>query len=180
MSNAIATLPIWSDADNDWKSTAVNAKEDKKSFNLTIDHKFDDHFTLSSAYAHAKDVWKAKDGWILDPNWDYKNADDLNVAINSLRPQNHYSLNLTYENGKLSTGLLTNWYTGCNTNAFSDNRFLILDWNLNYEIKKDMTAYVAVTNLTNEGYETIYKSRNGIGAGAMPARCFMVGMKYTF
>ena len=180
MSNAIATLPIWSDEANDWKSTAVNAKQTKKSFNITLDHKVDSHFTVSTAYAHSKDEWKAKNGWILDPNWDYKNSDDINTAINSLSPQNHYSLNLSYENKKLYTGLLANWYTGCNTNAFSDNRFLILDWNLNYEIRKDLSAYVAVTNITNEGYETIYKARNGIGAGAMPARCFMVGMKYTF
>lgn len=178
MSNAIATLPI--SLNGEIKSTAVNAKEDKKSFNLTLDHQFDDHFTLSASYSHMKDKWLAKNGWVLDPSWGYNNSNDINTAINSLRPQNHYSLNLSYENGKLYTGLLTNWYTGCSSYAFTSNRFLVLDWNLNYEINKDLTAYVLVSNLTNEAYETSYNSWNGVGSSAMPGRCWMVGMKYTF
>mgnify|MGYP002090229675 FL=1 len=180
MSNAIATLPIWDDTKAQFSNTAVNAKEDKKSFNITADHKFDEHVMLSASYSHMKDEWKAKNGWVLDPDWGYQDSSDINVAINSLRPQNHYSLNLSYENGKLYTGLLTNWYTGCNTRAFTDKRFLVLDWNLNYEITKDMTAYVLVSNLTNEAYETSYNSWNGVGSSAMPSRCIMVGMKYKF
>lgn len=180
MSNAIATLPIFDPAQGKITSTAVNAKEDKQSFNITADHKFDDHFTLSASYSHMKDKWKAKNGWILDPSWGYNNSSDINVAINSLRPQNHYSLNLSYENGKLYTGLLTNWYTGCSDYAFTSNRFLVLDWNINYAINKDLTVYALVSNLTNEAYETSYNSWNGIGSSAMPGRCWMVGMKYTF
>ena len=178
MSNAIATLPVF--VDGEIKNTAVNAKEDKQSFNLTLDHQFDEHFTLSASYSHMKDKWMAKNGWVLDPSWGYKNPADINTAINSLRPQNHYSLNLSYENGKLYTGLLTNWYTGCSDYAFTNNRFLVLDWNMNYEINKDLTAYVIVSNLTNEAYETSYNSWNGVGSSAMPGRCWMVGMKYTF
>lgn len=51
---------------------------------------------------------------------------------------------------------------------------------MNYEVTKDMTAYLTVTNLTNEAYETSYNSWNGKGSSAMPGRCWMVGMKYTF
>lgn len=180
MSNAIAMLPIFDSASGDITSTAVNAKEDKKSFNVTLDHQFDEHFTLSASYSHMKDEWKAKNGWILDPSWGYSDSSDINVAINNLRPKNHYSLNLSYENGKLYTGLLTNWYTGCSDYAFTNNRFLVLDWNVNYEITKDMTVYALVTNLTNEAYETSYNSWNGVGSSAMPGRCWMVGVKYTF
>lgn len=178
MSNSIATLPVW--LNGEIKSTAVNAKEDKKSFNITLDHQFDDHFTLGASYSHMKDKWMAKNGWVLDPSWGYANESDINTAINNLRPQNHYSLNLSYENRKLYTGLLTNWYTGCSDYAFTNNRFLVLDWNLNYEVTKDLTAYVLVSNLTNEAYETTYNSWNGVGSSAMPGRCWMVGMKYTF
>lgn len=180
MSNAIATLPIFDASTGNITSTAVNAKEDKKSFNITLDHQFDEHFTLSASYSHMKDEWKAKSGWILDPSWGYNNPGDINTAINSLRPQNHYSLNLSYENGKLYTGLLTNWYTGCSDYAFTNNRFLVLDWNLNYEVTKDITAYLLISNLTNEAYETSYYAWNGVGSSAMPGRCIMVGMKYTF
>lgn len=180
MSNAIATLPIWDDKEGKLTSTAVNAKEDKQSFNITLDHQFDEHLTLSASYSHMKDEWKAKSGWVLDPSWGYNSPDDINTAINSLRPANHYSLNLSYENGKLYTGLLTNWYTGCSDYAFTDNDFLVLDWNINYQITDDITAYALVTNLTNEAYETSYNAWNGVGSAAMPGRCFMVGMKYTF
>ncbi len=113
MSNAIATLPIWDDKEGKLTSTAVNAKEDKQSFNITLDHQFDEHLTLSASYSHMKDEWKAKSGWVLRSELGLHNRpDDINTAINSLRPANHYSLNLSYENGKLYTGLLTNWYTG--------------------------------------------------------------------
>lgn len=180
MSNAIATLPVWNDSKGEFTSSPLNAKEDKKSFNVTLDHQFDDHFTISASYSHMKDKWSAKNGYILDPSWGYSNSSDINTAINSLRPQNHYSLNMSYENGKFYTGLLTNWYTGCSDYAFTSNRFLVLDWNMNYEVTKDMTAYLTVTNLTNEAYETSYNSWNGKGSSAMPGRCIMVGMKYSF
>lgn len=178
MTNAIATLPIWYESKSD--TTAVNAKEDKQSLNFTVDHQFNDHLTLSASYSHMKDTWKAKPGWILDDSWGYKNASDINTAINSLRPQNHYSLNLSYENGKLYTGLLTNWYTGCSEHAFSNKRFLVLDWNVNYQLTKNMNVYLLINNLTNEGYETSYNSWNGIGSSAMPGRSVLVGAKYTF
>lgn len=178
MTNAIATLPIWYESKPD--TTAVNAKEDKQSLNFTVDHQFNDHLTLSASYSHMKDKWKAKQGWILDDSWGYKNASDINTAINSLRPQNHYSLNLSYENGKLYTGLLTNWYTGCSEHAFSNKRFLVLDWNVNYQLTKNMNVYLLINNLTNEGYETSYNSWNGIGSSAMPGRSVLVGAKYTF
>ena len=60
------------------------------------------------------------------------------------------------------------------------NRFLILDWNANYEFANGITAYVTVGNLTNESYDTSYNSWNGLGSSAMPGRYFMVGTKYKF
>ena len=180
MSNAIASLPVWDPNKADFSYTPINAKEDKQSINLTLDHQFNEHLTLSASYSHMKDKWMAKDNWTLSPDYGYTADDDINVAINSLRPQNHYSLNLSYENGKLYTGLLTNWYTGCSERAFTSRRFLVMDWNLNYSFTKDVTGYLVVTNLTNEAYETSYNSWNGIGSSAMPGRCVMVGAKYKF
>ena len=177
MTNAIATLPCIDTKTGTMTTTPINAREDKKAFNLTLDHQFDDHFMMSASYAHAKNEWKAKGGWSLDPEWPFKNPSDVNTYINSLRPQNHYSLNMSYENRGLYTGLLTNWYTG-NPSGFSSRQFLVLDWNLNYEITKDMNAYITVTNLTNEAYETSFHST--YGAYSMPGRCIMVGMKYKF
>ena len=180
MSNAIATLPIWNNDDADFSSTAVNAREDKKSFNITFDHAFDKHLSMSASYTHMEDKWMAKPGWVLDPNWGYQSGSDLNTQINRLRPQNHYALNLSYEKGKIYTGLLMNWYTGCSPTAFTDSQFLVLDWNFNYSFTPDLTGYLTINNLTNEAYQTSYNSWNGIGSSAMPGRSIMVGARYTF
>lgn len=179
MKNAIATLPVLDPNSGDFLSTPINGKEDKQSINLTLDHQLNKHVTLSASYSHMKDKWKAKDGWTLGPEsgWD---PDDINTGINHLRPQNHYALNVSYENARFYTGLLLNYYTGCSGLAFTDNRFLILDWNANYEFANGITAYVTVGNLTNESYETSYNSWNGLGSSAMPGRYFMVGTKYKF
>lgn len=178
MRNAIAKLPI--QYGGLAKVTAINAKENKKSFNITVDHQFNDHLSANASYMHVQDKWGAKDGWDLDPLENYKTADDINTQINRWRPQNHYALNLTYENGRLYTGLLFNWYTGASTKFFTDNRFLIVDWNINYDITKDLTAYFVVNNLTNEAYELTSNTHNGIGGAAMPSRNYMVGARYKF
>lgn len=178
MDNAIAKLPIVTPQGP--KSTAVNAKQEKQSFNITLDHQFNEYFSASLAYAHLHDTWKAKSGWVLDPSWGYSTASDINANINNLRPENHYSLNLNYQNGKVYSGLLINWYTGNSLKAFTKRQFLVLDWSFNYEINRHASAYMLVTNLTNEAYETAFNAWNGVGSAAMPGRMIMGGMKYTF
>lgn len=180
MSNAITNYSVWIPAKQDFENRSVNAKETKKSFNITADHRFDDHWNIGLAYTHLKDEWKAKDGMQFDSNISLDGNSNVNTMINSLRPANHYTANISFEKDKWYTGLLINYYTGMNTTAFTTNRAIVLDWNLNYEVNKDVTAYVAITNLTNEGYENSYYAYNGIGARPQPGRCIMVGMKYTF
>ena len=178
MSNAIASLPIFNVDTGKFTTYNVNAKEDKQSFNMTLDSQIDDHWTVSAGYDHMKDKWKSKNGWILGPEYDSQRPDDLNTAINHLRPQNHYSLNFSYQNDKLYSGMLFNYYTGINTKAFSDSRYLIIDWNINYEVTPNMTIYAVVNNLTNKGYETSYDSY--YGSAAMSGRSMLFGMKYKF
>ena len=178
MSNAIAKLPIQVEAG--YKSTAVNAKQEKTAFNITVDHKINQHWSVGAAYSHLKDKWDVKPGYVLQPDWGYNDSGDINTGINKLRPANHYTLNVNYDAGKLSSGLLVNYYTGSNLQAFTSKRFVIVDWNLNYDINKDLTTYVAVTNLTNAAYETTSNSTYGPGSSAMPARQAMIGAKYKF
>jgi len=174
MSNSIATFKA-----SDGNSYVTNAKEDKQSFNVTLDQKIGKHITLSASYSHMNDKWKSRDGEVFT---DANIADqaDINANINKLRPQNHYALNLSYENGAFYSGLLMNWYTGCSPIAFTSSRFLVIDWNANYELSDNLSAYVAVNNLTNVAYETSYNSWMGLGGTAMPGRSVMVGTKYKF
>lgn len=178
MSNSIASFPIR--VADKFKSTAVNAKQKKTAFNITVDHKVNQHWSVGVAYSHLKDKWAVKPGYVVDPSWGYNDSGDINTGINKLRPANHYTLNVNYDAGKLSSGFLMNYYTGSNLAAFTSKRFLVLDWNLNYDVNKDLTTYVAVTNLTNEAYETTSNSRYGSGSSAMPGRQAMIGAKYKF
>lgn len=161
------------------ESRAVNAKETKKSFNITLDTKLDSHWTMGLAYTRLNDEWEAKDGMQFDKDLTITGG-DVNAAINVLRPANHYTANFSYENGKWYSGLLINWYTGNDTKNFTDKRFLVLDWNLNYELSDNLTLYTTVTNLTNEAYENSTAGGYGIGAAPQPGRAFMVGARYKF
>ncbi len=180
MSNAITSYSVWVAADKEFSSKYINAKETKQSLNLTLDHQINDKWNVSLAYSHLKDKWSAKDGMTFDPDIGLDKTSNVNTMINALRPKNHYVANISYECNKWYTGLLVNWYTGCNTQAFTDSRFLVMDWNLNYEITKDWTAYVTVSNLTNEAYENAYYASNGIGAAPQAGRAWMVGARYKF
>lgn len=180
MSNAVTYYSVYNQQKQDFESKAVNAKETKKSFNMTLDHQFNDKWSLSLAYTRLDDKYEAKDGMTFDPDISLKDTSNVNTMINALRPANHYTANLSYQSGKWYTGLLANWYTGMNTTAFTTRRALVLDWNLNYDWTKELTTYVTITNLTNEGYENAYSEYNGIGAAPQPGRAFMVGARYKF
>lgn len=43
-----------------------------------------------------------------------------------------------------------------------------------------MSAYLTITNLTNQAYENAYSAYNGLGAAPQPGRAIMIGMKYKF
>lgn len=180
MDNAVAKYSVWNEAKEKWEGRAVNAKEDKKSFNVTLDHQVDSHWSVGLAYTHMYDKWEAQKGMDNDPEISNDKYFNVNTLINVLRPQNHYTANITYENGSWYTGLLVNWYTGCNRTAFSDSKFLVLDWNLNYEVDEHLSTYLTISNLANEGYENAYLATYGVGAAPQPGRAVMVGAKYKF
>ena len=97
-----------------------------------------------------------------------------------MRPSNVYMADLVYENGKFNTSLTGTWYTGCNLNAFTNARALLLDFNINYKLREDMMIYASISNLTNESYETIVSEYHGKGAWPEPGRHVMIGAKYKF
>lgn len=179
MSNAVARYSVWDKDIKDFKLKYVNAKEVKKSFNMSLSQKMGAHWTLDLNYSHANDDWKAKGGMIFDPELTWTDG-NVNSVINKLRPQNTYTANLTYENAKFSASLLGNYYTGLSRQAYTDNRFLVFDMSLNYNYSKNLTLYGTITNLTNEAWQNTYTSYLGMGAWPQPGRAFMLGAKYKF
>ncbi|MDU5309905.1 MAG: TonB-dependent receptor, partial [Dialister sp.] len=180
MSNAITYYNVRKHGEKDLKNKAVNAKEKKKAFNVTLDHKFNNNWNLSLAYTRLDDKYTAKKGMDFDPDLGLGKSSNPNSQINKLRAANHYIANLSYEKDKWYTGLLVNWYTGCNTEAYTHRRALVLDWNLNYEVNDSLSTYLTVTNLTNQAYENAYSAYNGLGAAPQPGRAWMIGAKYKF
>ena len=146
---------------------------------MTALHKFGTHWSFSLNYSHAVDNWRAKDGMIFDP--DLKWADgNVNSVINKLRPANTYTGVLTYENNKLTTSLLSNYYTGLSRLAYTDNRFFVMDFSVNYDVNTALSIYGTVTNLTNTAWENTYTAYLGMAAWPQPGRAFMLGAKYKF
>lgn len=180
MSNAVTQYRVFVTSENDYKTKFINAKEKKKSFNLTADHTFDDHWNLSLGYSHLKDEWGAKNGMTFDPELNWSGTTNINTMINKYRPTNHYTANLSYENNSFYAALLANYFTGCDNTVFTDSRFMVLDLSLNYAVNKDLTTYLTINNLTNTAYENAASYVYGPGAAPQPGRCIMVGMKYTF
>ena len=98
MSNAVARYSVWDKSIKDFKLKYVNAKEVKKSFNMSVSHKMGEHWTLDLNYSHANDDWKAKNGMVFDPDLTWTDG-NVNSVINKLRPQNTYTANCVLIDG---------------------------------------------------------------------------------
>lgn len=179
MSNAVCRQSVWDDKRGDWASKSVNAKQKRKAFNLGINQKLDQHWGLGLSYSTIDEQWTAKRGMKFQPGLGIE-SNLVNAYLNSTRPKNKYIADLTYSSGKWFSSLTTTIYSGMDDRYFTSNRFVILDWALNYNVSKDWSVYATVDNLTNEGYEVKFHPYVGKGAYAMPGRSFMLGAKYKF
>lgn len=180
MSNAVVGYNVLDPSNpNNSFYRPVNANEVKKSFNLTLQHRFDNHLTVSADYFRTYDRYLAKDGMTFDPDLSLADG-NVNSVINELRPANVYKFDIAYDNRRLNASLSGTWYTGMNTTAFSTKRKLIMDFNINYKLHKDMTVYASIENLTNTAYETVGSDYYGPAAFPELGRSLMIGAKYTF
>ena len=179
MSNAVCRQSVWDYKIEKWASKSVNAKQTRKAFNLGINQKLDQHWGLGLSYSTIDEQWTAKRGMKFQPGLGIDSM-LVNAYLNSTRPKNKYIADLTYSSGKWFSSLTTTIYSGMDDRYFTSNRFVILDWALNYNVSKDWSVYATVDNLTNEGYEVKFNPSVGKGAYALPGRSFMLGAKYKF
>ena len=179
MDNAISRQSVWDDSVGDWQTKSINAEQTRWAFNMGINHRFSPQWRMRLSYSTVDEHWAAKHGMIIQPGLGIDSS-YINAYINSTRPKHKTVLDVSYEQGKWSSSLTAMMYSGMDTRYFTANRFLILDWALNYKINKDTTVYLTVDNLTNEGYEVKFHPYVGKGAYAMPGRTFMLGVEYKF
>ena len=181
MDNAISRQSVWDKKVGDWRAKSVNAKQTRWAFNMGINHRFSPQWRARLSYSTIDEHWSAKHGMIFQPGLGLDSSLILvNAYINSTRPKHKTVLDVSYEQGKWFSSLTAVMYSGMDTRYFTANRFLILDWVLNYKINQDTTVYLTVDNLTNQGYEVKYHPWGGKGTYAMPGRTFMLGVEYKF
>ena len=174
MDNTFGKFTVQSDVDPElFESKVTNVKSKVTSLGLTYGYKFNDKWNVNTSYSHAKTDIKENQG----TSSLLTTADDLR---NSLHYNNKYTAGISYELGKISTGIDFTYYTGMDTRYFSDNRFLILDWYANYKVEKNWNVYAVVNNLTNRAYETKAVAVEGIGALPMEGINFLIGVNYSF
>lgn len=171
--NTFGAFSVPSETDPElFEKKTTNIASDIQAIGINYGYKFDDNWSASLAYSHAKSSIDKKMNTSKDASYE-----DLR---NNLHYNNKYSASINYEKDRFNTGLDAILYTGMDTNYFSDNSFLVLDWHANYKINDNLTAYLLVNNLTNECYETKAVAKEGIGALPMEGRNFMIGLNYNF
>lgn len=156
------------------KSYAMNAKQSKKALNLSVEHQFDDNWRLGASYTYVKTDFHSKNFKTVP---DGTSLDDL---LNKQVPINNYQIDLGYDKGKFNVDLLTTIYSGNDTDYFTNNRFVISDLSMNYQLNEKATLYLIANNLWNTAWENRYMYHMGIGAFPQQGRRILVGMQYKF
>ncbi len=125
--------------------------------------------------------YKVNDNWRLRAGYDYSKIeinDDLDLR--NTRP-NGYSLGVTFDKSRWNATANLTYVTGRSTTRYTDNRYFLVDMNVNYQWTPNTKFYVKGFNLTNEHYETSASAFAGSpGSYAMPERHFVAGVSHSF
>lgn len=174
MSNAIGTYSVV-DSNKKVAAKAINAVQKKKALNLSVQHKFSDHWNAGISYSYIHDTFHGKHHEV-DPDV----GTSTDVLINSIRPTNKYNINIQYNSGKFDADFNTAIYSGMSKKYFTDNRFVVSRLSANYHVNDGWTIYAVIDNLFNEAWENKYMALTNIGAWPQVGRNFMIGAKYKF
>ena len=177
MDNAIASYSIEdSTTATGTKSYAMNAKQNKRAFNIGYNHQFNDNWNMGISYSYVKANYHAKNIKTV-PDGSGTSLDDL---LSKQLPINSYQLDVGYTKGKFSADFLTSIYSGNDTAYFTNNRFVVSDLTLNYKITDSTSIYFIGNNLWNTAWENRYFYHMGKGAFPQPGRSFMIGVNTKF
>lgn len=177
MDNAIASYSIEdSTTATGTKSYAMNAKQNKRAFNIGYTHQFNDNWNMGISYSYVKANYHAKNIKTV-PDGSGTSLDDL---LSKQLPINSYQLDVGYTKGKFSADFLTSIYSGNDTAYFTNNRFVVSDLTLNYKITDSTSIYFIGNNLWNTAWENRYFYHMGKGAFPQPGRSFMIGVNTKF
>lgn len=88
---------------------------------------------------------------------------------------------MTFDKSRWNATANLTYVTGRSTTRYTDNRYFLVDMNVNYQWTPNTKFYVKGFNLTNEHYETSASAFAGSpGSYAMPERHFVAGVSHSF
>lgn len=136
-------------------------------------------FTISTTY-------KVNDEWSIMGAYDYsyirlnQRGAGYEDDVTNNRP-NGYRLGVTYNHNRWNVSNDFTYITGL-SERYTSHSYFLWDVGINYQWTKDTKVYAKLNNLTNEHYEStsINNSFYPVGAFAMPARNYVIGVTHTF
>ena len=122
----------------------------------------------------------------MDDNWSYdfgyvytrvKGFDDVESSF--VQPRNTYSLGIHYKHGIWKANLLgILGHGGLSSNYFDSTKYVVLDFNVNCRVHKNIALYLKLNNLTNQNYS--YYGKEGNYIYHSPGRSFIAGVDLKF
>ena len=147
-----------------WKPSNIN-REKKRGMELSFRQRLDDAWSYDLAYSYIrteKDEGAGR-GFV----WDNGNSQP-----------NGYRLGLHYAKGPWRANILGRMGSGLAESRYINSSYAIWDFNVNYDIEKNMTAYFRINNFTNEEYYTRAASWGSYYPGT--GRFYQVGLTCSF
>lgn len=153
----------------DWKSYARNIDKEKRTgMELSFKQKLSPMWSYDLGYSYVRREVNKNDGAGM-------------IFEDNLQP-NGYKLGVHYTSGAWKANLLGTIGSGLDTalnHYYGKSSYNIWDFNLSYEVNKQLTTYFKVNNLTNEEhFEGAYSSIGGYYPCS--GRFYQVGFNLTF
>ena len=158
----------WLNIPGTWDYVATNLDEEKRQgMELTFKHELSPMWSYDLGYSYIKREATQK-AYNIDMG-----TDPLNLQPNG------YRIGVHYKSGAWKANLLGTIGSGLDAQYYNNNSsYNVWDFNLSYDIKKNLTTYFKVNNLTNQEH---YEQKNSTyGYYPCAGRFYQVGLTCTF
>ena len=158
----------WLNIPGTWNYVATNLDEEKRQgMELTFKHELSPMWSYDIGYSYIRREATKKANGIA-----------MGVDPSNLQP-NGYRIGVHYKSGAWKANLLGTIGSGLDAQYYNNNSsYNVWDFNLSYDIKKNITTYFKVNNLTNQEY---YEQKNSAyGYYPCAGRFYQVGLTCTF
>ena len=160
--------------DDAWEKYINVAKEKRRGMEISVNHVFDDNLSGYVSYTYMQIKQNNGNGYVRDTN----------------EKPNVYRIGLKYKNADWTYNADLTAVTGQKVgipdgmgsfNGYTDRGYLTLDVGAQYQVNKNLKAFINCYNLTDERYQDVGGAYGSYEARyPMPSRSFIIGAEYTF